>query len=482
MRIIYSLILILVCSQIQAQAPQKFYARYGGNGYDVGYDVKQTLDKGYIITGSTSSWGAGNTDVYLLKLDSMGHVKFQNTFGNANNDIGKEVLQLPDSSYVIVGYTSSFGFGGYDVFLVKADKYGQLEWQKTIGGTDWDFAHSIQQTTDGGYIIGGSTYSYGYGNEDGYVVKIDATGNVMWSKTFGGPEDDSFKSVIQTTDGGIALCGTTKSYGDANGDAWVFKLNSNGDSAWSKRYGGVKEDFVNKVIQISTSEILTVGGTLSYATLQQNWYTKFDLTTGNINADYPDPGSKPEYYNSCAVGLNGNFVGCGKSTHNVFGDQALIEIYTGNFSYLNFFPIAMGYTDELFSVCKTKDRGFVFVGATQGNSSSLQDVFFVKTDSVGNYGNNITGITDVFSKESVKINAYPNPTSDELCIIVSNKNNNDIITFKLFNIEGIELLKGKIKTNTVNKISVSEFNNGLYYIELNLLENSIITEKISIVK
>ena len=114
-----------------AQPPSKFFSTYGGNGYDVGYAVKQTLDKGYIITGSTSSFGQGNTDLYLLKLDSMGQKTFEKSFGGYSNEIGKSVIQLVDSSYVMLGYTSSFGIGGYDVFLVNADKNGNLLWKKT---------------------------------------------------------------------------------------------------------------------------------------------------------------------------------------------------------------------------------------------------------------------------------------------------------------------------------------------------------------
>lgn len=480
MRIFYSLILILVCSQIQAQAPQKFYARYGGNGYDVGYDVKQTLDKGYIITGSTSSWGAGNTDVYLLKLDSMGHVKFQNTFGNANNDIGKEVLQLPDSSYVIIGYTSSFGFGGYDVFLVKADKYGQLEWQKTIGGTDWDFAHSIQQTIDGGYIIGGSTYSYGYGNEDGYVVKIDAMGNIMWSKTFGGPEDDSFKSVIQTTDGGFALCGTTKSYGDINGDAWLFKLNSVGDSVWSKRYGGAKEDFVNKVIQLPTSELLVCGGNTNSSSVSLTLLVKYDLLNGNQLWDYPDPGSNSEYYNSCDVGLNGNFVGCGLTNTPLFGKQALIDVYSSSFGYINFYPLTFGNDDELFSICKTKDKGFALVGKTAVTSQTLQDVFFVKIDSVGNYGPNITGIENLNYNNSIIIDIYPNPTSDLIHFNINNDLEKEI-NYSIYNYNGIEIITNEIKEKE-SIITLESLSSGIYIIKVYKRNILIGTKKLIVIK
>ena len=164
MKYFFIFLCVIINLKICAQAPSKFYQRFGGNGYDVGYDVKQTLDSGYIITGSTSSFGAGNTDMYLAKLDKMGQVKFQKTFGNYNNETSKSVVQLIDSSYVMLGYTNSTGFGGYDMYLVKADKAGTFLWQKNYGGVDWDFGNSLQQTSDGGFIIAGTTYSFGRGN------------------------------------------------------------------------------------------------------------------------------------------------------------------------------------------------------------------------------------------------------------------------------------------------------------------------------
>ena len=244
MRFLIIILFLVIGIATNAQPPKKFYCRYGGNGYDEGNDVKQTLDGGYIITGSTSSIGQGNTDMYLLKLDSMGQVKFQKTFGGVSNEIGKSIVQLADSSYVMAGYTSSSGVGGYDVFLVKADKTGNLIWQKTYGGSDWDFANSMDATADGGFIIAGTTYSYGKGNADGFVIKTDANGDTTWTKTFGGLKDDEFKSVIQTSDGKYALTGYTKSFNDSLGDVWAIKLDINGDTLWRKFYGGVKEDFI----------------------------------------------------------------------------------------------------------------------------------------------------------------------------------------------------------------------------------------------
>lgn len=484
MKSIFFILLFIITFNLQAQPPKKFYTRIGGNGYDVGYDVKQTLDNGYIITGSTSSMGVGNTDMYLLKLDSMGQIKFQSTFGNANNDIGKSVIQLIDSSYVIVGYTNSIGFGGYDIFLVKADKYGALVWQKTIGGTDWDFANSLQQTSDGGFIIAGSTYSYGHGNEDGYVVKTDANGNITWSKTYGGANDDEFKSVIQTADGGYALCGYTKSYGDINGDAWVFKLLANGDSAWSKIYGGVKEDFTNKIIQVQSSDLVVAGGTRSIPTstssIEQTMLLKYDVVNGNQLYSYIDPVGYEEYYNSVAEGLNGSFVSCGRTKNFVFGYQGIVDVYGIGFSYINFYSFAIGNNDEFFSVCKTKDKGFALVGLTQGTFPTLQDIMFLKIDSVGNYGISITSLKNI-ELDNLEITIFPNPSTDFININLSTELDINKSYFKIIDVNGNEVLSNTIYYHH-SKIDISNLYAGLYFFQLYNEIGLLKTLKISVIK
>ena len=478
----FVLFLLIITTCAYAQAPQKFYARYGGNGYDVGYDVRQTLDKGYIITGSTSSYGLGNTDMYLLKLDSMGHHRFQNTFGNANNDIGKAVIQLIDSSYVMVGYTNSIGFGGYDIFLVKADKLGQLVWQKTIGGADWDFANSLQQTTDGGFIIAGSTFSYGYGKEDAYVVKTDANGNTQWSKTFGGIEDDIFKSVVQTTDGGYVLCGSTKSYADINGDAWVFKLNNLGDSVWSKTYGGVKEDFFNSIKNLQNNNLL-VGGSTKSTSVGGNFETKFsvlNLIDGIETHTYTDLSSVDEYYNDIEQGLNGYVVACGLTKSLLYSDDGVVDIYSTTYGYFNAYSIGGNTMDDLFAVCKTKDKGYAIVGRTTSYGAILEDVFFIKTDSTGAYGNNITSIKNI-NNDSFMLSVFPNPATNTVFVKTNGVTKYNSLNCKIITVTGTELLNQKIYEETT-PLNLENITNGMYYVIFYNGTNLLKTEKISIIK
>lgn len=477
-------ILSLFCLLASAQAPRNFYMRFGGNGYDVGYDVKQTLDNGYIITGSTSSFGQGNTDLYLVKLDSMGNKKFEKSFGNYNNDIGKSVVQLTDSSYVTVGYTNSTGFGGYDIFLVKADKNGNLVWQKTIGGGDWDFAYSLQSTFDGGFVIAGTTYSFGRGNADGYVVKTDLNGDVEWTKTYGGTHDDEFKSIVQTSDGGFALTGYTKSYNDIDsGDVWVFKLDVMGDSLWCKFYGGSREDYGAGITQLQNTNITIAGGTKSESANgnMETLLLTFDNTNGTLMLHYADPSTHDEYYNDVVQGINGTIVGCGTTDNTAFGSQydCLVDMYTASYGLLNFFGLGSSLNEEIFAISKTKDKGFVLVGITTSYNAVLDDVFFIKIDSLGNYSQNITSLASENISET-SFYAYPNPANTGFYINMPHTNNFENIVVKVFDIQGQEVINSRL--SDTNYIDTGNLSEAIYIIEVYRGYSMIGRSKISIIK
>lgn len=422
----FFLLAVLSAYSSFAQAPRKFYMRFGGNGYDVGYDVKQTLDNGYIITGSTSSFGQGNTDLYLLKLDSMGKRKFEKSFGNYNNEVGKSVLQLLDSSYVTVGYTNSTGFGGYDIFLLKTDKNGNLLWQKTIGGSDWDFAYSLQTTFDGGFVIAGTTYSYGHGNADGYVVKTDGNGDVVWTKTYGGQYDDEFKSIVQTSDGGFALTGYTKSYNDVDsGDVWVFKLDIMGDSVWCKFFGGSREDFANEIIQHPSGELYIVGGTKSYG-VNRNYYSAYSFrlyNNGNFyNQTIDNTSSDDAIFNSIVVSKRTPNLVNTISYVKVSGYEKQIKVLEMDFG-LNYYASA-GFgsimNDELYKLIATKDKGYAAVGYTEGDGAVLRDGYFLKLDSLLSFGSFSTvSVDEIPGQENSVLRVFPNPAKHHVTITCS---------------------------------------------------------------
>ena len=256
-----NLILILIITLPLTLLGQGWEQTYGGIDHDWGTSGKQTSDGGYIITGSTSSFGNGSNDVWLIKTDSQGDSIWTKTFGGTHQK-GKSVQQTTDGGYIICGTREDIPEIG-DVYLIKTDSQGDSIWTKTFGGVENDEGYSVQQTTDGGYIITGETESFGIGNgeQDVWLIKTDSQGDSVWTKTFGGNERDEGHSVQQTTDGGYIITGETNSFGNGESDVWLVKTDSQGDSLWTKTFGGNEQDGGSSVQQTIDGGYVIIGYT-----------------------------------------------------------------------------------------------------------------------------------------------------------------------------------------------------------------------------
>ena len=260
----------------------------GGSGTDYAKSIQQTADGGYIVAGDTYSSDGdvsknnGKGDYWVVRLDEDGSIIWQNSFGGSENDMVNSVAQTSDGGYIVAGYTSSTdgdvsdNNGGNDCWIVKLTDEGSMTWQKCFGGTKNDYAASIQQTSDGGYIVAGITYSTNgdvsgnHGGSDYWIVKLTDEGSMTWQKCFGGTGSESASSIQQTSDGGYIVTGYTSSNnGDVSGDNhggwdyWMVKLTDEGSITWRKCFGGNDTDYGNSVEQTSDGGYIVAGYTRS---------------------------------------------------------------------------------------------------------------------------------------------------------------------------------------------------------------------------
>ena len=361
-----NLILTLIITLPLTLWGQGWEQTFGGSSSDWGISVQQTNDGGFIITGLTRSFGNGEDDVYLIKTDENGNEQWTKTFGGIDDESGYSIQITNDGGYIICGGTKSFGNGGSDVYLIKTDENGNEQWSKTFGGEGYEIGSCVQQTNDGGYIISGSTGSFGNGGSDVYLIKTDGNGDSLWTRTFGGTSSEEGNSIQQTTDEGYIIVGHTDSYGNGDMDIYLIKTDDNGNEEWSKTFGGIDKDRGYSVQQTQDGGYIITG-----------W--KQSLENEGFEEDY-------DIYLIKTDG-NGN-----ELWTNLFGEESINE--------------------RGISVKQTNDNGFVIVGYNDFDEVE-EDIYFLKTDENGN-----EQWTQTFGGEGYEIGNSVQQTTDGGYIIV----------------------------------------------------------------
>ncbi|WP_448534882.1 hypothetical protein [Pseudothermotoga sp.] len=383
--VLTALLLVPSLCAAQAQPTNVWQRTFGGNQFDSAQFVQQTHDGGYFVVGVTRSFGFGRDDFYVLKLDQSGKKLWEKTYGGMYEDYPVSGQQTSDGGFIVVGMTSSFGAGGWDAYIVKLDANGNKLWEKTFGGKFDDGAVSIQQTSDAGYIVAGYTQSFGAGGQDFYVLRLDSNGNVVWERTYGGNDSDRAYFIVQTQDGYL-LVGWTKSFGSGGMDALVLKIDANGNKLWEKTFGGTNDDLIGQIVFTHDGGYVLVGWTKSFGTGGSDVYiVKLDRD-GSRQWERTYGGDRDDQAWSVQQTNDGGYIVAGwtKSFGTSMDGYVLKLDMNGNKVWEKTFG---GNKDDLFySVEQTKDGGYVFAGWTQSFGAGQTDVYIIKTDAEGNTG------------------------------------------------------------------------------------------------
>jgi len=403
--------LLLLCifataATVYAQPDTLWTKTFGGSfGDDYGQCVQQTSDGGYIIAGYTESYGAGGFDVYLIKTDASGNEQWSQTFGGIDDDYGYSVQETNDGGYIITGVTWPYGPGWSDVYLIKTDASGNEEWSQTFGGSYEDEGYSVQQTSDGGYIISGTTkISFSASNPlDLYLIKTDAIGDSVWTQTFDtGNHNEWGYSVQQTSDGGYIIGGST-----SLGEIYLIKTDASGNEEWSQFLGGSgTSDRGYSVQQTSDGGYIITGKTGSYTSGYDDVYLIKTDASGNEEWSQTFGGSSNDLGYSVQQTSDGGYIIAGENKdYGVsYPDVYLIKTdASGNEEWSQTFGGSS--TDVGKSVQQTTDGGYILAGYASLYSPGDRDVWLIRLDAE-------TGVIDLDLPQPLTYSllpAYPNP-------------------------------------------------------------------------
>jgi hypothetical protein len=481
-RFLLSLIFLFIAINfLMAQHPVIWQRTYGEQPYNYGLGVIQLDDDGYIFLADENG-NIGNANIHLIRTDSLGIIKWERIVGDNVLRWGNDFKQTSDKGYIIAGYTYQSTLSGYDLMLIKTDSLGQIQWEKNVGGTDWDFGEAVMITPDTGFLVVGKTYSYGAGDADAYIVKFNNAGDTMWTRTMGGDSLDFAVSCDIAPDSNYWIAANTTSFGKGSQDAWIIKFSPQGDTLWSHFYGDTLEDRVNAFKTTPDKGFVFVGYTDNYGSINKDvWLVRID---SNMNFMW----KLPEFWNigpgedvALDVSLNDSaqFVISGYTNGAGMGGYDMKMMVMAEW---NIFKYNRNYgsleDDETYKTIQTHDKGYIMLGTSNGMGPSNTNLFVIKTkpncdaDTTCYYTIGIA--EDNLSQSMEEFNIFPNPSSGNLNITINQQSHAGDVRIRVFNVSGICVkqfdFSDKSPANYYS-ININDQPGGLYLIEVTVDEN-----------
>ena len=463
----------LIIQGIGLQSSKITFERIFTDQYGETSSVSQTNDGGYVLGGSATLPSAFYSNFYVVKTDSLGDIQWSKSFAygsyDGNSSVAK-VLQTSDGGYIVLGNTSSTGATGVDVYLARLDPTGRVIWQKTYGGKYDDNAASIVKTSSG-YMIAGSTMSYGDGSSDIYVVKIDDSGNEIWHHNYGGAGGDTGSQIISTKDGNFVIVGTTSSFGASGAfDIYLFKIDGSGNKIWDKLYGGSDWDEGNSVAELSDGSLVIAGFAIGFgpgardmflvktnASGVEQWHKAF----GGI---YQDNASKVVTTSDGIIVSGTQTIGIKNTVSSGNVDILVIKIdLNGNQSWKSQFGRLQ---NEAVGDMIINGNGNVIIA---GSTSSYGGNYFLNINPQGS-------ITHVLEEQDHKLPSdfqlfanYPNPFNNQTQITFQLPEQS-LVELDICNVIGQRLVTLFDGIKSAGKYSIGfnadEFSSGVYFCQL----------------
>jgi hypothetical protein len=367
--ILLGIAILLFLSQLRAQAPDTIWTKtFGGLNDETPACIQITVDNGFIILGTTQSYGAGQQDIYLLKTDSSGNEEWSKTYGGSSWDEGSYILTTDDGGYLLMGWTLSITPG--KIWLLRLNSIGDTLWTKHFGGGNWDGGSYMIETSDEGYAIVGYTYSFANGQSDLWIIKIDSFGNKLWDKIYGGLSYDYGASIIQILDEGYFILGSARTSDTSDPEIWLIRTDSNGDSLWSKKYGiGIGESIIETSdgnYLITASHPMFINSKIIKINSEGNilWSKSFktSLDLGNSIVRCPDDG----------------FIIAGYTSMLIYGQSDLAVTKINTDGDILWTKILGGLDQETGrSICKTVNSEYIILGSTNAQGTGGTDLWLL---------------------------------------------------------------------------------------------------------
>ncbi len=369
-----TILFLLLTNFLFSQIPiQKMIKTYGDTGYDLANSIKQTIDGGYIITGLSNSWNSLSTDVWLIRTNSIGDTIWTKVFTEDNYEYGEYVQTLSTGGFTIVG--RSYDLSDNDILLMETDSNGNVVWKQNYDWDDDQYAYCLQSTYDGGYVIAGVTGRFNQGFSNALLIKTNSNGDTVWTKNYGGISEDYATFVEQTSDSGFIIAGITHSYGNGEADFWLIKTDLFGDTLWTRTYGGFNTEQAYCVRQTPDNGYILCGFTYSYGAGSSDiWLIKTDFTGdtlwtktfGSINMDHG---------NSVIVTSDHNYL----ITGTLDNDIILIKVdLQGNNLWQGKFGGSQ--SDDGIDIIEKSENEFIIVGGTESYGIGSIDAFMLQVD------------------------------------------------------------------------------------------------------